>query len=78
MKTFTGTIVSAKMQNAVVVEIKFLRPHPLYKKILKRKKRIKAMLDGQKAVVGSRVKIGETRPISRDIHFKVVEVLPNL
>lgn len=72
MKTYIGKVVSTKMNNAVVVERSIDHQHPLYKKIIRREHRMKAMSD-MDVKVGDIVKITETRPVSKDIHFKVVE-----
>ncbi len=81
-KTFVGKVVSNKMEKTVVVEISRSIQHPIYKKIMKRSKRIKADLpagsqgaNGKELSVGQYVKIESTKPISRDKHFKVIEVL---
>lgn len=69
-----GIVVSVKMQKSVVVKVESLRAHALYKKKIKRSKRIKVH-DDLGVKVGQKVKIIETRPISANIHFKVQEVL---
>lgn len=71
-KTLTGTVVSNSMQNTIVVEIVRRTPHPLYKKLMKRSKKVKADTKGTKVEVGSRVIIAETKPISKDKHFVLV------
>ena len=77
MKTFTGKVVSTKMKNTVVVEVEFLRAHPLYKKVLKKHKRLKADTNQMTVKTGDVVKIEEIRPMSRDKHFKVVHIITN-
>jgi small subunit ribosomal protein S17 len=74
-KTFVGTVVSLKMQNTVVVEVVRRKPHPLYKKLLKRSKKYKADLGGLTLSLGDRVKIEETKPLSKNKNFKVMEVV---
>ena len=74
-KTFEGTVVSAKMQNTIVVEVFRRKPHPLYKKLLKRSKRYKVETGGYSVSVGDKVKILETKPISKDKYFRVTEVI---
>ena len=71
MKIITGTIISTKMANTAVVEVVWRTPHPKYKKLLKRSKNFKADTTGQKVSVGDVVRIIETKPISRDKHFKI-------
>lgn len=73
MKALVGKVVSTKMQKTVVVEIETSRAHPLYKKVVKKKKRFKAHNEGLKLKVGDKVKIVQTRPVSKEKHFKVVK-----
>ncbi len=74
-KTFNGKIVSVKMQKTVLVEIVRKSPHPVYKKLLKRSRKFKADTAGFSLNLGDSVKIVETKPISKDKKFKVLEVL---
>ena len=74
-KIFTGKVVSDKMTKTVVVAIERLIRHPVYKKTLKRTGRIKADTNNMEVKVGQVVKIEQTRPISRDKSFKVIEIL---
>lgn len=69
-----GTVVSTKSQKTVTVKVSTRTRHPLYKKLITKSKKFKARDDiGVK--VGQKVKIIETRPMSKDVHFKVLEVL---
>lgn len=74
-KKLKGTIVSLKMQKTAVVEVPRLAPHPLYKKLLRRSSKIKADTSGLELNVGDKVIIVETKPISKDKKFKVMEVV---
>ncbi|OGH13677.1 MAG: 30S ribosomal protein S17 [Candidatus Levybacteria bacterium RIFCSPLOWO2_02_FULL_37_10] len=74
-KTLEGKVVSAKMQNTAVVEVFRRKPHPLYKKLLKRSKRYKVETGGLSVSVGDKVKIIETRPTSKGKYFKIMEVV---
>lgn len=74
-KTLTGIVVSTKMNSTVIVEVTSQKPHPLYRKLLKKTKRFKADTNGKSVVVGDMVKITETRPISADKYFKVTELV---
>jgi small subunit ribosomal protein S17 len=74
-KTFIGKVVSKGMQNTVVVEIERVVRHPLYKKTLRRTKRLKADTSGFDASLGQYVQIEQSRPLSRDKHFKVIKVI---
>ena len=69
-----GTVISNKMQETIVVKVVHKVKHPLYKKQVTKTAKFKAH-DQLGAKVGQKVKIIETRPISRDVHFKVLEVL---
>ena len=74
-KTRVGTVVSDKMDKTVVVAVKDSVQHPLYKKILKRTVKFKAHDDNNECGTGDRVKIMETRPLSKDKRWRVVEIL---
>lgn len=75
MQVFEGVVVSNKMLKTVVVEVVRKITHPLYKKLLKRSKRHKAETRDFSVSIGDRVKIIQTRPLSKDKHFKILEVL---
>ena len=74
-KTRVGTVVSDKMQKTVVVAIERRFPHPLYGKMVTRTKRVKAHDEERAAKAGDRVRIMETRPLSRQKRWRVVEVV---
>lgn len=74
-KTLTGIVVSTKMNNSVIVEVTTQKPHPMYRKLLKKTKRFKADLNGKSVAVGDTVKITETRPISANKFFLVTELV---
>ena len=69
----TGVMVSNKMQKTVVVKVSTKVKHRLYKKLITKTKKFKAH-DEIGVNLGQKVKIIETKPISKDIHFKIVEV----
>ncbi|MDO8487287.1 MAG: 30S ribosomal protein S17 [Candidatus Curtissbacteria bacterium] len=69
-----GTVVSIKMQKTVVVKVQRKVKHPLYKKQVTRTNKFKAH-DEIGAGLGQKVRIAGTKPISKDIHFKVTEVI---
>ena len=71
-KVLAGKVVSIKMNDTVVVEVVRRTPHPLYKKLVKKSSRFKVDSRGQEVVVGQDVKIVETRPVSKDKHFKLM------
>lgn len=70
-KILKGVIVSTKMQKTVVVKVERVYMHPLYKKIVRRNKRYKARNEKDNLAVGDVVTISETRPLAKDVHFKV-------
>ncbi len=70
-----GNVVSAKMQKTVVVEIERSVIHPMYKKVLRRVTRLKAHDEQGICKLGDRVKLIETRPISKEKHFRVVQIM---
>lgn len=74
-KTRVGTVVSNKMQKTCVVSIKDNVKHPLYKKIIKRTVKLKAHDENNSCGIGDRVLIMETRPLSKDKHWRVVEII---
>ena len=74
-KTITGIVVSNKMDKTVVVAIYDRVQHPLYKKIVKRTVRVKAHDEMNACNVGDRVSLMETRPLSKDKRWRVVEII---
>ena len=76
IKAFTGKVVSLKMNKTAVIEVVRRKPHPLYKKLIRRSKRIKAGIPQDLTLtLGQVVKIVETKPISKDKFFIVKEVI---
>lgn len=71
-KVLAGKVVGVKMNNTVVVEVVRRTPHPLYKKLVRKSKKFKVDSAGVEVTVGQEVKIVETRPISKDKHFKIM------
>lgn len=74
-KTEVGTVVSNKMDKTVVVAIKDSVKHPLYNKIVKRTVKFKAHDANNDCAIGDKVKIMETRPLSKDKNWRVVSIL---
>ncbi len=74
-KVRVGTVVSDKMDKTVVVAVEALVRHPLYGRILKRTSRLKAHNENNEARVGDKVRVMETRPLSREKRWRVVEVM---
>jgi len=74
-KTRTGYVVSDKMDKTVVIAIKDNVKHPLYDKIIKKTVKLKAHDENNACGVGDRVLVMETRPLSKDKHWRVVEII---
>lgn len=70
-----GTVVGDMMDKTVVVTVESRKPHPLYKKIVKRKVKFKAHDEGNDCKAGDKVRIQQTRPLSKTKRWKVVEIL---
>ena len=70
-----GLVVSDKMDKTAVVKVETLVEHPLYKKRIKRSKKFKAHDEANACAIGDKVKMMETRPLSRDKRWRIVEIL---
>ena len=74
-KTRVGRVVSDKMDKTIVVAIEDRVAHPLYKKIVKRTYKLKAHDEKNEAGIGDRVRVMETRPLSREKRWRLVEIV---
>lgn len=74
-KTRIGKVVSDKMDKTIVVAIETLVRHPLYGKSIKRTTKFKAHDENNECKIGDRVKIMETRPLSKDKRWRLVEIV---
>ena len=74
-KEFVGIVKSDKMEKTIVVSIETLALHPLYKKYIKRVKKVKAHDEKNEAKIGDRVRVIECRPISKEKCWKLVEII---
>ena len=74
-KNRVGIVVSNKMDKTITVEIATRVKHPLYKKIVNRTKRIKAHDENNECSIGDKVLVAETRRISHDKHWRLVEII---
>ncbi|MCR6543963.1 30S ribosomal protein S17 [Dehalobacterium formicoaceticum] len=74
-KTRIGHVVSDKMDKTVVVRVESKVRHPLYGRIVKQSKKFKAHDENNEASMGDKVKIMETRPLSKEKRWRLVEVL---
>ena len=70
-----GEVISDKMQKTVVVTVKRLTRHAKYGKVIRRITRLKAHDENNDCHIGDRVRVVETRPLSKDKHFRVVEIV---
>ncbi len=73
-KVMIGTVVSNKMDKTVVVAVKTNVKHSVYDKIVKRTYKLKAHDEENKCQIGDEVKVMETRPLSKDKRWRVVEI----
>jgi len=74
-KTKQGRVVSNKMDKTVVVAVESYRPHAIYKKAVRRIKKFKAHDEQNACHIGDMVRIEETRPLSKEKRWRVVEIL---
>jgi small subunit ribosomal protein S17 len=74
-KTRVGVVVSDKMEKTVVVAIERRMAHPVYGKMMTRTKKLKAHDEENSAKTGDTVRIMETRPLSKDKRWRVVEIV---
>ena len=74
-KTRVGKVVSDKMDKTIVVAIEDNVRHPLYKKIIKNTVKLKAHDENNECRVGDRVMVMETRPLSKDKRWRLVEII---
>jgi len=74
-KTRTGIVVSDKMDKTIVVAIKTKVRHPLYGKMVNRTRKFKAHDEKNECGIGDTVKIMETRPLSKDKRWRIVEII---
>ena len=74
-KTRTGKVVSDKMNKTIVVAIEDHVKHPLYKKVVKNTYKLKAHDENNECQIGDTVKVMETRPLSKDKRWRLVEIV---
>ena len=74
-KTRTGVVVSDKMDKTIVVEIRTRVRHPLYGKIMNQTTKFKAHDENNECGIGDTVRVMETRPLSKDKHWRLVEIV---
>ncbi len=74
-KTRIGKVVSDKMDKTITVAIEDSVKHPLYKKVIKRTYKLKAHDENNECGIGDKVKVMETRPLSKDKRWRLVEIV---
>ena len=74
-KTRVGKVISDKMDKTIVVAVEDHVKHPLYKKIVKRTYKLKAHDENNECGIGDKVKVMETRPLSKDKRWRLVEII---
>ena len=74
-KGFTGTVISDRMQKTIIVRIMHMSKHPKYGKITKSYNKFKVHDEKGQAKIGDVVRIEETRPLSKDKRFRLIEVI---
>ena len=75
IKTKIGTVVSNNMEKSIVVKVEYLVSHPLYKKRIKKSSKFMAHDEKNACKIGDKVRISETRPLSKNKCWRVVEIL---
>ncbi len=74
-KVRNGTVISDKMDKTRIVQVEITRQHPLYKKVVRHRANFKAHDEQNESHIGDTVKIMETRPLSKDKRWRIVEIL---
>ena len=74
-KTEVGRVVSDKMDKTIVVAVEDSVKHPIYKKVMKRTIKLKAHDEQNACKIGDRVRVMETRPLSKDKRWRLVEII---
>ena len=74
-KTRVGVVVSDKMDKTITIAVKYRVRHPLYGKIMNQTSKLKAHDENNECRIGDRVKVMETRPLSKDKRWRLVEIV---
>jgi len=74
-KQLTGKVISNKMDKTIVVEIEDLVMHPLYKKSVRKTKKLKGHDEKNECSIGDIVRIEESRPLSKDKRYRLIEII---
>lgn len=75
LRVLAGTVVSDRMDKTIVVLVNSQKRHPMYEKYIRRSKRVKAHDVGNECRVGDRVRVVESRPLSRDKRWRLLEIV---
>lgn len=75
MNILEGIVIGAKTKNTILVQVQRRTAHPMYKKLIKRRKSYKVDPAGIEIGLGDSVEIAETKPMSKDKYFKVLKVI---
>ena len=76
-KELVGTVLSTKMEKTAIVNVMRLVQHPAYQKVVRRQKKYMVHDEKKEAKVGAKVRIRETRPLSKMKRWELVEILPS-
>jgi small subunit ribosomal protein S17 len=74
-KTRVGTVISDRMDKTIVVRVQTLKEHPRYRKVMRQSTRFKVHDEQNQCTVGDRVRIVETRPLSHDKRWRLLEIV---
>jgi small subunit ribosomal protein S17 len=74
-KTRVGTVISDRMDKTIVVRVQTLKEHPRYRKVVRQSTRFKVHDEQNQCTVGDRVRIVETRPLSHDKRWRLLEIV---
>lgn len=74
-KTLVGKVTSDKMNKTIIVQVEYLKEHPVYKRMIKKFNKFKVHDEENKAKIGDVVKISQTRPLSKDKRWRLLEIL---
>jgi len=74
-KTLVGKVVSDKMEKTIVVQVEYLKEHPMYKRLIRKFSKFKVHDKENKAKAGDVVKISQTRPLSKEKRWRLLEIV---
>ncbi len=74
-KTLVGKVLSDKMNKTIIVQIEYLKEHPMYKRMIRKFSKFKVHDEENKAKIGDIVRISQTRPLSKEKRWRLLEIL---